>query len=390
MNHSVIVMNLNKEVSNRIAVLRPVLIFGVVFVHVQGMSELMSQVGPGIFAKFAAFFRNGVFRGTVPTLALISGFLLFGARLDQSPLKMFHKKFRTLVIPFLFFNLATIALWLIMKACFGLVFFRDITQASPMQWLNMVTGATEYPINGPLYFVRDMIVMILLAPLFGWMLRRFAWIGLAVIAVIFGTNQDGVLIMRGTSLILFYIGGMAAVKGWNVLILDKYAKYCLGAFILLCLGKVLFAIDNKVILVMTAPFLLWPSMALLRHTKAEAWALNYTKYSFFVFAAHMPFMVMSWWFVLHHARFVPYAVYWFLAPVSVIAGLVACHDLAMRRFPAAFSFVLGARVSNKPAFAERRKASRPANAPVYSAEERMQRVHAVLAHPYRQHADLQA
>jgi len=95
MNHSVIVMNLNKEVSNRIAVLRPVLIFGVVFVHVQGMSELMSQVGPGIFAKFAAFFRNGVFRGTVPTLALISGFLLFGARLDQSPLKMFHKKFRT-------------------------------------------------------------------------------------------------------------------------------------------------------------------------------------------------------------------------------------------------------------------------------------------------------
>lgn len=390
MNHSVIVMNLNKEVSRRIAVLRPILIFGVVFVHVQGMSELMSQVGPGLFYKFAAFFRNGVFRGTVPTLALISGFLLFSANLDQAPLKMFSKKFRTLVIPFLFFNLATIALWLGMKACFGLVFFSDMSQATPLQWLNMVTGATGYPINGPLYFVRDMIVTILLAPLLGKLLRRFAWTGLAAIVIVFGTNQDGDLIMRGTSLILFYIGGMAAVKGWNVLMLDKYAGYCLGAFALLCLGLVMFAIDNKVVLVMSAPFLLWPSMALVRNTRVEAWALKYTRYSFFVFAAHMPFMIMSWWFVLHHARFVPYAIYWCLTPVMVIAGLVAFHDLAMRRFPVLFNFAIGARALDKPAFVDRRKAARPANAPVYSAEERRKHLNAALVNPYRQQFDLQA
>jgi succinoglycan biosynthesis protein ExoH len=383
-------MNLNAEVSNRIAVLRPILIYGVVFVHVQGMSELMSQVGPGIFYKFAAFFRNGVFRGTVPTLALISGYLLFSANLDQAPMKMLSKKFRTLVIPLLFFNLATIALWLVMKACFGLVFFTDVTQATPMQWMNMIVGATAYPVNGPLYFVRDMIVTIMLAPLLGWLLRRFAWIGLAAVAIVFGTDQDGDLIMRGTSLILFYIGGMAAVKRWNVLMLDKYAGYCLGAFVVLCLAKVVFVIDNKVILVMSAPFLLWPSMALVRHTKVEAWALKYTRYSFFVFAAHMPFMMMSWWFVLHHARFVPYAVYWCLTPVAVIAGLVAFYDFAIRRFPVAFNVVLGARAGAKPAFVERRKAARPANAPVYSAEERRQRLHAVLVNPYHQQLDLQA
>ena len=383
-------MNLNKDVSNRIAVLRPILIFGVVFVHVQGLTDLMSQVGSGVFANFAAFFKNGVFRGTVPTLALVSGFLLFSANLDQAPIKMWRKKFRTLVIPFLFFNLATIALWSSMQSLFGLVFFRDVTQATPAQWVNMITAATDYPINGPLYFVRDMIVTIVLAPLLGVLLRHCAWTGLAAMILIFGTDQDGHLIMRGTSLILFYIGGMAAVKGWNLLILDKYAKQCLIAFVLLCVGLRVFAIDNRVLLVMSAPFLLWPSMALVRNTRVEAWAMNYTKYSFFVFAAHMPFIEMGWWFVLNHARFVPYPIYWFLAPLTVIAGLVMLHDFAMRHFPVPFNVVLGARAARKSHFVERRKAARPAGAPVYSQDERRKLLDSVFAHPYPQQPEMQA
>jgi hypothetical protein len=171
--------------------------------------------------------------------------------------------------------------------------------------------------------------------------------------------------------------------------LDKYAKQCLGVFVLLCLGMLIFSIDNNVILVLSAPFLLWPSMALVRNTKAEAWALKYTRYSFFVFAAHMPFMMMSWWFVLHHARFVPYPVYWFLAPVSVIAGLVMFYDFAMRHFPVPFNFVIGSRAIKKPAFVERRKVSRPADAPVYSQDERRKLVDAGFVHSYHRQPDLQ-
>lgn len=98
-------MRLSKEVSDRIAMLRPLLIIGVVFVHIQGISDVPSEIGVGVFEWIAAFFKNGFFRATVPTMSLISGFLLFSSDIVKYPRRLFEKKFSTLVIPFLIFNL---------------------------------------------------------------------------------------------------------------------------------------------------------------------------------------------------------------------------------------------------------------------------------------------
>ncbi|WP_426189174.1 hypothetical protein [Massilia sp. DWR3-1-1] len=68
---------LQEDVSKRIALLRPLLIIGVVFVHTSGISDMPSQLDPNFFNANTAFFKNGVFRGTVPTMSLIAGFLLF-------------------------------------------------------------------------------------------------------------------------------------------------------------------------------------------------------------------------------------------------------------------------------------------------------------------------
>lgn len=361
-------MTVNKEVSNRIAMLRPLLIIGVVFVHVPGISDNPSEMVPTLFNWFAAFFKNGVFRGTVPTMSLIAGFLLFSAQLDQRPGKLFRKKIKTLVIPFIVFNLLCLAFMAAANWIFGPV-FPSVADwpASAFQQVSLIFGLVDYPIDGPLHFVRDMIVTIMLVPLLRIAIRTAPWIGLAVLALVFGTDLDGPLIFRASSLMLFYIGGAAAVYRWNLLALDRHAKACLAMFVVICLAIIGFRIDDNTVLVMSAPFLIWPAMSLLKNTRIEAWAMGVSKYSFFIFASHMPLLILLWWIVIMHARWVPYAVFWFGAPVLVCAFLMRAYDLLLRVAPRTFNVALGARAP-KPVRAERRKVARAADAPVYSAQ----------------------
>ena len=367
---------LSKDISTRIAMLRPILIFGVVFVHVTGLPDEPSLVEPGLFMTFASYIKNGVFRGTVPTMSLIAGFLLFSQGLHLAPVRMFKKKFMTLFIPFVVLSLACYLMMDTMNRAFGpRVFssFRDMQNATG-DWgyerLNSVFGFTMLPLNGPLHFVRDMLVTLLFVPLMSGLIRKTPWAGLAALAIVFGLDLDGPLIMRATSLMLFYIGGMAAVHRWDILAFDKYAPQCLVVFLVMCAILIGFRVDDNTFLVVVAPFLMWPAASLLKGTRIEAWAIKYSKYSFFVFAAHWPFMAMGWWFLKVHARWMPFPVFWFVCPILTILVLKLVYDAAMLVAPTAFNLAIGARAARKPAFVERRKTPRPTNAPVWSEDDR--------------------
>lgn len=364
-------MRLSKEVSDRISMLRPLLIIGVVFVHIAGISDLPSQLVPGAFNWFAAVFKNGVFRGTVPTMSLISGYLLFNAKLDKTPQKLFVKKLSTLLVPFIIFNIYYFLFMVGIKSTIGLEFPNlNNLQKIPLDLLLSIFGIIEIPINGPLHFVRDMMVAVMLVPLLSIFLRKSPWLGLLLLIAIFGTDMDGLLVFRASSLILFYIGGAAAVYNWNVLALDKYAKPFLAIFMAACLATIAFQIDDNTILVTASPFLIWPAASLLRNSRLEAWAIRFCKYSFFIFVAHMPIMETLWFGVLHYARWIPYPVYWFAAPVATVAILKVTYDFSMKIAPRSFNFIIGAR-ADKPIVVDRRRAPRAVGASVYSPEMRL-------------------
>lgn len=363
-------MPLLKDVSSRIATLRPILIIGVVFLHVPGVSDLPSELNPGLFNWVVAFFKNGVFRGTVPTMSLIAGFLLFNSGLDRNTGKLFKKKFVTLVIPFLVFNLYCLAFMEAVNSLCGPVFSGVAQLHTAALMVPYVLGIFDYPINTPLHFVRDMIVAIMMVPILTVFLRKAPWIGLILLSVIFGLDLDGKLIFRASSLILFYIGGAAAIYRWNLLALDKYAKECMVIFIIACLIIIGLRIDDNTFLVLIAPFLIWPSAAMLKHSKVESWALKFSKYSFFIFAAHIPFIELAGWAVLKHARWVPYPVFWLVAPTVTVIFLKYVYDFLMAGAPRAFNFVIGAR-STRPVYVDRRRTPRAVDAPVYSSDMRL-------------------
>lgn len=341
-------MNLDRGLRDRIALLRFVMIFGVIVLHTPAYVP-MAEVGPGWFDTTKAYFQLAMFRATVPVLTVISGFLLFGAGLDQTPARLFKKKARTILLPFLVFNLPLVPLALGAQLFAGIEMSTKLWPFEPMAWLNAAFGLTASPINYPLNFLRDLMVLILLAPLFGWLLRRHAWPGLVLVAVVFFPNYDGVLVLRDLMAVLFYVGGMAAVRGWNLRLLDRYALPCLLLFLLACAAIVHFRVADTTYLRLVAPLLIWPAAALLVASRAGPWLVRMSRYSFFMFLAHSPVLLLSWIVYGRTGGAIPYPAYWVLAPILVTAVLVVVYHLGHAALPRLFPVLIGAAGKPRPA-----------------------------------------
>ncbi|MDN4055581.1 acyltransferase [Massilia sp. YIM B02763] len=336
-------MKLDSHIAQRIAVLRPLLIFGIVFVHVPGQLDRPSMMGSTWFDYVSGFFQLGLFRGTVPMLSLIAGFLLFRAGLDLVPAKLYRKKFKTIAVPFLVFNVLLALLGAAVQYQTGFVYMRNLVGVEARDWVNALFGIKAVPFNYPLYFLRDLIVLIALAPLFGWFLRRRPIVGLLAVALVFGCGFDGFLLRRDSSAVVFYLGGWLALAGRDLRAADRHALPALVLLCLLCAAPMLFRIDDNTFLVYTAPFLIWPAVSLLQGGAAWDWALRMSKYSFFVFVGHAPLLELV--YLGHRALLpgLPYEAFWFAGPVLTIAVLVALYRVLMRVAPRAFNAVIGAR-----------------------------------------------
>lgn len=341
-------MDLARDIRQRVALLRFVMIFGVIVLHVPAYVP-MAEIGDGWFDAIKAFFQLAVFRATVPVLTVISGFLLFSAALDRVPTRLFGKKARTILLPFLCFNLPLLPIALGAQLFAGIDMSAQLWPFEPMAWLNAAFGLAGMPINYPLNFLRDLLVLILLAPLFGWLLRNYAWPGLVLISVVFFKNYDGMLVLRDMMAVQFYIGGMAAVRGWNLRLLDRHALACLAVFLLACAAMVHFRIANTTGLRLVAPFLIWPITAWLAASRLGPWLVGMSKYSFFMFLAHAPVLLLTWILYGRYGNALPYPVYWMLAPVLVTSVLVIVYRLAETYMPRFFLPLVGAGGHARPA-----------------------------------------
>jgi len=369
-------MKIAKEVSDRISMIRFIMIVGVVFVHAAA-DDRITGMGNGLFDHVQGFFNYAAFRTSVPLLAIISGYLLFAAELDLAPLRLWRKKAKTVALPFFVFNCFAIGLFFLIQQVYPDVTMRiDLLNSSRYDLINAFFAIMDAPFNYPLYFVRDLLVLAVFAPVFGWFLRTAPAVGLLIVVTVFYFNFDRYLVIRDTSAIMFYIGGWMAVKKADLLKLDHHAFMMLTLFVGICCAITIFRIDNINYAAVSGPFLIWPAFKYLTGTRVGLLAAKYSKYSFFIFMAHAPLLQIAR--SMYDALlqdYLPYGVFWVVAPVGVSAMLIAVYDLAMKTMPELFSRMIGGRVGTKaPGFVERRKSPRPANAPVFSPEMRLARL----------------
>jgi succinoglycan biosynthesis protein ExoH len=335
-----------QNISERIAILRIVMIAGVILLHVPPYVPL-AETGPSYFDFIKAYFQSAVFRCSVPVLTVISGYLLFSAKLDRSPAKLWHKKFTTLAIPFLLFNTLLAAIVYLVQSRVAAPITYQLVPFDTQVMMDAAFAMTKAPLNYPLSFIRDLFVLALLAPLFGLMLRHAAFLGLCAVVLIVGFDLEGSLLLRWDMALLFYVGGMAAIQKWDLCALDKHSAVYFLLFVILCALVVGLKAENTIFLRVTAPFLIWPAASRLTGTRLGSLLSRLSKYSYFLFLAHAPVLAATWVVYKKFAGLIPYPVYWICAPVVSIVSLVLLYRLCMMLMPRWFSWMTGQKVDVK-------------------------------------------
>lgn len=305
---------MNRELSARLDLLRFPLIVSVVFIH--------SQIGTIRFSDSPSFIQAGYIGGlvqttfseilrctAVPTFFLLSGFL-FCQTFEPTYVSYFRKlrtRFRTLIVPFLFWNTFVLLFLFIAKQQPVLTpFFTGGSWAFPeggaLGLVDAAIGVTRRPILYPFWFLRDLIVLVLISPVLWYLARRFPLIGLAACAFawVYQTRTPLPVLHHHAPLLFFYVGSLIAVYKLDPLEISRFRRVLVFLF---------FAVVFVSILLNTAQA---PPMTRLRFEKAASfitilafWSIItsiegktrqviavLSGLSFFVYATHEPTLII--------------------------------------------------------------------------------------------------
>ncbi len=250
-------MGLESLQSQTIDWLRLPLAVAVVFIHSFGqpaeydLSAIHANPldGMSIYTLLRICFSHALTHIAVPTFFLISGFLFFRKikvwNKDVYTSKM-KSRWRTLVVPYLLWNLITILSVVALKvgAFFLkgkplsniLVYFEEkgwlrmfwdcnVWAEDRLNYLGMATPMTG-PINLPLWFLRDLIVVTAITPIIYWFVKRTRHYGLLLIGLSYVTGIfPNIHSLNITALFFFSVGAYFGIFGKNMVEQFRKLRY---------------------------------------------------------------------------------------------------------------------------------------------------------------------
>jgi surface polysaccharide O-acyltransferase-like enzyme len=350
--------------SSRIEILRFPLIVGVVFIHNYFTTVSLANGSFGVaqnsaWVDFVRFFiSQGIARVAVPLFFLISGYLFFlGGWSQDKYIGKLEKRVHTLLIPYVFWNLAALLYHLggeeipQAKAYVTGLYMQDLHSFSLFHNINAWFGITAgYPVSMHFWFIRDLMALILLAPVIHFLLARKS--ALPFLIILFGIwlFLPGNEFWQNTTDALFYfcLGSYLSQAEKNVVYLDKFGSWISTIFLgLLTLNS--FFPDSpfslrRVVIIFGVPSVWWLAGLANRNAKWKSWLTGLSAASFFVFAAHEPLLTI--FRKLCYKLFSPASgaailALYFLIPICLVTLLVALHRCLLKIMPSFLGFISG-------------------------------------------------
>jgi surface polysaccharide O-acyltransferase-like enzyme len=304
-------MKIDKNSSDRLSVLRFPLIVGVVFIHAYDTNVALSSGIVGIESQsyLSDFIRNfisqGIARTAVPLFFLMSGyffFLGFSWSIENYRNKI-YSRFRTLLVPFLFWNIITLFLLALAQSIPATKVFFSGTNAlistfSAYDYVNAIIGLDHLPISYQFWFIRDLMVLVLLTPLIYLILKRVPKMFLVGIFLLWYSNYWPIYIPSAASLAFFYTGAYFAYSNFSLFVFDRFGPAILSSYLFfLFIDTISKAYDfnnyiHKTGIVLGVVSALYVSNLIIQ-TKSIKNALIWAGgCSFFIFAVHEPLLTV--------------------------------------------------------------------------------------------------
>lgn len=200
----------------------------VVFIHSVGPTDNIA------YYPFRDFFSHTFCSFVVPAFFIISGFLFFQRMENGFTKKIYIKKLNsrisTLLIPYFVWNAVTLVIDLL-KFYIGRPSWIDYGNASIGEiivhcfWGNVsdISSGIYYPINLPLWYIRDLIVLCLFSPIIYKICDKFGWFTIVALTVSYFLGLH-LLYFNLLGILFFSLGAFLAIHNRN-LVYDQVVLY---------------------------------------------------------------------------------------------------------------------------------------------------------------------
>ena len=371
MTHTV---DIDATVSARINLMRIVLITGIIFVHVPYDPATSPYLGQfGVLDWSRVFLADSLFRIGVPCLSAISGYLLFHRGFDAFDYrKTLSSKASTILLPFLLWNTAFLALvYAVQWQGIGFGYLPDVVGATPRELMNLSLAIEAWPINIPLYFLRDLLLCLLLSPLIALAVLRYPRTVLTLMLAYAVLPLPNGIFLKKSILFGFSFGICAALHRIDIKRMDRLAAPVALAVLAMAvlLSLVLYAYGPEFPLwldmlrslaAIAGIFGAWALSALLIRTGPGQALSRLGGLSFWIFCAHYPLLIL-FWMVWNRLGISDYPLFYGASPVLALAILVATHAATRRYMPALHAILTGRRLGGPKRLAtERHPPMKPA------------------------------
>lgn len=364
------VMTNDELLSKTINYMRFPLMVGVVFIHnkmgeidIQG-SKVSYDAWPWL-SFIMDFFSSVLPAISVPLFFFISGFLFFYCvdfNKDVYKRKI-KSRCKTLLIPYLIWNfIAFLVLLIQMHPRFLSLFpllkdYRiDITEFLSYFWMKKLPmdppGDYIFPLNFPFWFIRDLMILVVLTPIIYWLIKKLKFIFVIIITAVWFFHLGQYVGFPGLchqSICFFPLGAYFSINRINFVALANKAKWCPYVYLV-------FAIADTVTL--GEPYNFWfHGLGIMTGLVSVTYIVSVLLYnrkvrinqflsnaSFFVFAAHglliSKFMKAIVMLVHPQSPYLVLFIYFFV-PITTILICLGLYKLLNRYTPVVANILIG-------------------------------------------------
>ncbi|MBR1626329.1 MAG: acyltransferase [Bacteroidales bacterium] len=186
---------------------------------------------PEMFASDSAVFNiyyavSKIFAAiAVPCFFVISGYYFFYTKTNpvsftkQEYIKKLKKRIHSVLVPYIVWNFFGFALLVVSQYLFPYDLFsgkyKDIADYNLTDYIDVFTGlTTHYPIVNQLWYLRDLMLLVLISPVIYFLMTRYKHFFVAVLFLVYMLPLN---VNITKSLFFFSAGGYFALNGINII-----------------------------------------------------------------------------------------------------------------------------------------------------------------------------
>lgn len=317
--------------------------------------------GNNIYTLISELFSHHVAKLSVRCYFLISGYYFFthySGDLKSFLKRQYKSRLKTLVIPYLIWNIITVIAILSKNKIFVFMGLQYDEIYPGIMSSNLYKILWEGPVNFPLWFIRDLICMVLISPIILYFIRYFKLFGVILLGALYVfVIEPPIIGFSMTAIFFFSLGAYFSLEKQDLLKLFEKIKLISFLLMLVFLFLALKNYGNENHEFYVRIFILFGVISIFnlfsflnnRYVMMNK-LTGFSSLSFFIYVIHEIYIIN--WLKGFFFNLPSYELLWvrFIVYVSIpIICMAICsmlYFLLMRIIPKIFVFSLGGRLHN--------------------------------------------